>query len=237
MDQVAVSCTNLTKIFGVGEAAVQALRGVNLTIQAGEIMMLMGPSGSGKTTLISIMSGILEPTEGQCVVLGKDLHDCSQAELTAFRGQNIGFVFQAYNLIPMLSLVENVALPLLILGETYQASLERGMQLLHAVGLEGRERALPTEISGGQAQRVAIARALCHRPKIIFCDEPTSALDATTGHQVMEVFQELVNAQGSTLVVVTHDARILAFADRIAHMEDGRITDLSLGERRAALEK
>jgi putative ABC transport system ATP-binding protein len=234
---LAVQCIQLEKTFGTADATVRALRGVNLEIMAGEVMMLMGPSGSGKTTLISIMSGILHQTGGECIVLGQSLGKLSGPQLTAFRGEKIGFVFQAYNLIPMLSLEENVAMPLVILGESLSVGLARARDLLAAVGLEGRETALPTQISGGQAQRVAIARALSHRPKVIFCDEPTSALDATTGHQVMEVFQKLVSQEGATLVVVTHDARILSFADRIAHMEDGLITDLSLGERAAALEK
>jgi putative ABC transport system ATP-binding protein len=234
---LAVSCVGLTKVFGEGPAAVAALRGINLEILSGEILMLMGPSGSGKTTLISIMSGILTPTAGECVVLGKPLRGMTQAELTAFRGEHIGFVFQTYNLIPMLTLAENVALPLTIAGRPLHEALERARSLLDAVGLKDRSEAFPAQISGGQAQRVAIARALAHHPQLIFCDEPTSALDAVTGHQVMEVFQQLVQQSGSTLVVVTHDARILSFADRIAHMEDGLVTELAPGERIAALEK
>lgn len=220
-----IVCKDLGKIFGQGDSTVEALRGINLEVYSGELLMLLGPSGSGKTTLISVMSGILKPSHGECLVLGQPISSMTNDVLTTFRGSSIGFVFQAYNLVPMLTLVENVAVPLLIQQHPYESAIADAQAMLQRVGLAGREHALPAEISGGQAQRVAVARAMVHNPKVIFCDEPTSALDAETGHNVMQIFQEMAREHGVSLVVVTHDARILEFADRIVKMEDGRLVD------------
>ena len=179
---MAVKITALRKTFGEGAAAVQALRGVDLEVRPGELMMLVGPSGCGKTTLISIIAGILDQTEGECVVFGHNFRRMSQSEKTRYRGESIGFVFQAYNLIPTLTAAENVSVPLLVRGENRRKANVRAREVLQKVGFDERMmRSLPRQLSGGQQQRVAIARALVHNPKLIVCDEPTAALDHETG--------------------------------------------------------
>jgi putative ABC transport system ATP-binding protein len=221
---VAVTCRNLKKTFGEGSASVQALRQVDLEIRTGELLMLVGPSGCGKTTLISIIAGILDQSEGDCLVFDQDLKNMPAPDKTSYRGQNIGFVFQAYNLIPALTAAENVAVPLLLHRERRSRATERARELLTQVGFDARmTSSLPAQLSGGQQQRVAIARAMVHNPKLIVCDEPTSALDHDTGRHIMELLREVALQAGRTLVVVTHDARIFGFADRIAKMDDGRI--------------
>jgi putative ABC transport system ATP-binding protein len=219
----AVLCRGLTKSYGSGATAVPALRGVDIAAYPGELLMLVGPSGCGKTTLISVIAGILERDQGQCSLYGRDLQSMAEAERVAFRGRNIGFVFQAFNLIPTLTVLENVSIPLLINKAGRTAAEERAALALERVGLAGREGALPGELSGGQQQRVAIARALVHEPRLVVCDEPTSALDHRTGAQVMETLRALCSGDGRTLIIVTHDSRIFGYADRIAHMDDGRI--------------
>ncbi len=200
-----------------------ALRGVDLEIRMGELMMLVGPSGCGKTTLISVIAGILDQDAGECNVYGHDLHHMDDRARTAYRGVNIGFVFQAYNLIPTLSSAENVAVPLLINRVPRKEALARARETLKTVDLIEKADVHPQNLSGGQQQRVAIARALVHNPKLIVCDEPTSALDQHTGHHIMEIFREVAVAQDRALIIVTHDSRIFSFADRIAKMNDGVI--------------
>src|SRR5206468_10773632 len=187
------------------------------------LMMLVGPSGCGKTTLISVIAGILDRDGGECRVFGNDFSAMRQSEKTRFRGQTIGFVFQAFNLLPTLTAAENVSIPLLINGHPRRAAIARAREVLDRVGLGNRTHSLPAQMSGGQQQRVAIARALVHGPKLIVCDEPTSALDHETGHRVMDLLREVALGEGRALVIVTHDARIFGFADRIAKMDDGRI--------------
>lgn len=225
--KVAVRCEELTKTFGVGNAAVKALRGVNLEVHNGELLMLVGPSGCGKTTLISVIAGVLRRDGGACSVFDQDYNRMSEDETTSFRGVNIGFVFQAFNLIPSLTTAENVATPLIINGMKPPTAVSHAREILGEVGFDERMmRSLPTDLSGGQQQRVAIARSLVHQPRLIVCDEPTSALDGETGHKVMELMRRLGRAENRALVVVTHDSRIFEFADRIAEMEDGRITQV-----------
>ncbi|MCX7177299.1 MAG: ABC transporter ATP-binding protein [Proteobacteria bacterium] len=227
----AVACRAVAKVYGEGETTVHALRGIDLLIQPGELMMLVGPSGCGKTTLISIIAGILEKTAGDCLVFGKNLSAMTPGERAAWRRDHAGFVFQSFNLMPALTATENVAIPLLIQGRPHAEALERAAEMLNRVGLANRRDALPAQLSGGQQQRVAIGRALVHEPRLVVCDEPTSALDHETGHQVMEVLHSLATRDGHTLVVVTHDERIFEFADNIARMDDGRVTTISGGER------
>lgn len=219
----AVSLQNVTKAYGEGTSRVQALRGVDLDVRPGELLMLVGPSGCGKTTLISVVAAILDHDEGDIVVFDRNLKTMSAAEKTRFRGANIGFVFQAYNLIPTLSVAENVAIPLLILGSRRAEALARAGAVLEAVGLGDKLGAYPSALSGGQQQRVAIARALVNNPRLIVCDEPTSALDADTGRLVMDVLRKNALSEDRALIIVTHDNRIFSFADRIARMNDGRI--------------
>jgi putative ABC transport system ATP-binding protein len=186
-------------------------------------MMLVGPSGCGKTTLISVVAGILDHDGGQCIVFGQNFLEMAQKERTQYRGRHIGFVFQAFNLIPPLTAAENVAVPLMINGTTRRDALRKAGKLLERVEMGNRTGSLPAELSGGQQQRVAIARAMVHNPRLIVCDEPTSALDHETGHHVMEILRSIAMTDGRSLIIVTHDARIFGFADRIAKMDDGHI--------------
>ena len=232
--QTAISCRGVTKTYGQGHTAVQALRGVDLEIPTGELLMLAGPSGCGKTTLISVLSGLLQRDAGECSVLDHDYRQMARKETTLFRGRNIGFVFQTFNLIPALSAAENAATPLLINGMKRPAALELASGVLQKVGFDERMmQSLPADLSGGQQQRVAIARAMVHDPRIIVCDEPTSALDSENGHMVMTMMRQFLLGKDRVLVVVTHDARIFEFADSIARMEDGRITRIERPPYRA----
>jgi putative ABC transport system ATP-binding protein len=220
---MAVYCKGVTKTYITGSTKVLALRGIDLDVRVGELLMLVGPSGCGKTTLISVIAGILDHDEGECLVFQQNVRAMGQTQKTRYRGANIGFVFQAYNLIPTLSVMENVAVPLLILGRNRAEAHSRAKEVLVRVGLEDKLVVLPADLSGGQQQRVAIARALVHSPKLIVCDEPTSALDADTGRLVMEILRQTALSADRSLIIVTHDSRIFNFADRIARMDDGRI--------------
>jgi len=223
---VAIHCKGVTKVYGSGDAEVKALRGVDLDVYTNELMMLVGPSGSGKTTLISVIAGILDHNAGDCIVFGQDFMHMSDRQRTKYRGKNIGFVFQAFNLLPTLNAAENVAVPLLINGVPRPKALAQAKEMLDRVGLGARWKSLPSQLSGGQQQRVAIARAIVHDPKIVVCDEPTSALDHETGHKIMEILREVAIHEGRSLVIVTHDARIFEFGDRIAKMDDGMILEI-----------
>ena len=232
--QRVVRCRGLSKHYGSGDASVAALRGVDLDVHAGELLMLMGPSGCGKTTLVSIISAILDQDGGSCEVLGHDLQGMDADARARFRGDNIGFVFQAFNLLPALSALDNVAVPLLLQRCPRADAERRARGLLKSVGLGQRVDALPSKLSGGQQQRVAIGRALVHAPALIVCDEPTSNLDASAGREMMALLRDVACAPQRALVVVTHDERILDFADRIARMEDGRIVEVGAGRRQGA---
>ena len=224
--RTAVHARGVTKVFGKNQNAVHALRGADLEVPYGELVMLVGPSGCGKTTLISILAGILDRSDGSCEVLGVDPQHLRQGARTRWRGENIGFVFQQFNLIPALTAVENVAVPLLLLGHSRHKAIAAAEAQLDRVGLADKRRQRPTQLSGGQQQRVAIARALVHEPKFVVCDEPTSALDADNGQIVMSLFADIAVQGERALVVVTHDARIFHFADRIVRMDDGAVTDV-----------
>jgi len=225
----AVHCRGVTKDFGAGDSLTRALRGVDLDVPYGELLMLVGPSGCGKTTLVSIVAGTLEPTAGVVNVLGHDLAAMSNGRKVRFRRDNVGFVFQAYNLLPALTAAENAAVPLLIAGWKRKAAVEAACDVLDHLGLGDRLTNLPSELSGGQQQRVAIARALVHEPRLLVCDEPTSALDAENGRITMELIQKIAVQPDRVVIVVTHDTRVYSFADRIASMEDGRIDSVSVG--------
>jgi len=220
---IAVRCRSVTKRYGQGASQVTALRGIDLDVKTDELLMLVGPSGCGKTTLISVVAGILDQNEGECAVFGNDFKHMSQSAKTRKRGELIGFVFQSFNLLPTLSATENVSIPLLLNGVRRGEAMDRANAMLERVGLADRVRSVPSQMSGGQQQRVAIARALVHQPRLIVCDEPTSALDHETGHHVMELLREVALGENRALVIVTHDARIFSFADRIAKMDDGHI--------------
>lgn len=219
-----VLCRNLRKVYAADAQPVHALRGVDLNVERGELLMLVGPSGCGKTTLISVIAGILEPTEGDCQVLGRNWRQLGARERAAVRARSVGFVFQQYQLIPTLTIQQNVCVPLLLGGKSMKHAVRRAAEVLDAVGLGDRLTVLPPSLSGGQQQRVAIARAVAHEPELIVCDEPTSALDHETGQSILRMLKQLVSGGGRTLIVVTHDARIFEYADRIAEMDDGHIT-------------
>lgn len=218
-----VNCRGLTKGFGSGPTAVRALRGIDLDVRSGEILMIMGPSGCGKTTLLSVISTLLDPDSGTCEVLGQDLARMTPLERSRFRCATVGFVFQRFNLLPGVSILDNVTVPLLIGGHARKDAESRSFRILDELGLRDRTSASPNELSGGQQQRVAIARALVHNPKLIVCDEPTSALDQTTGQMVMETLRDRARQTDRAVIVVTHDTRIMTYADRIAQMDDGAL--------------
>ena len=223
MSSVIASCKDIVKTFNAGEAEVKALQGITLDVYENELLMLVGPSGCGKTTFVSVLSGLLSFESGVCELMGEDISAMDDDTLTAFRGKSIGFVFQAFNLLPSLSAIENVALPLTVQKKTRAEALKRSKEMLEAVGLGGKEYVKPSGLSGGEQQRVAIARALVHNPKFIICDEPTSSLDHKSGQVVMELLRKIIKEKGASMIVVTHDNRIYKYADRIVHMEDGKI--------------
>ncbi len=229
--ELAVHCRGLTKTYGAGEASVTALRGLDIDVRHGELLMIVGPSGCGKTTLISIIAAILDQDSGRCEVIGHDLQRMDHGERARFRGSSIGFVFQVFNLLPALTAIENVAVPLLISGVSWKLAESRAREVLQLVGLGHRLGALPAQLSGGQQQRVAIARALVHDPKLIVCDEPTSSLDHETGHAMMATMRAVAKSPDRAVIVVTHDSRIFEFADRIARMDDGKIVEIISGEK------
>ena len=219
---VALSCQGLWKVYEMGDEKVQAVRGIDLEISSGEMVAIMGPSGCGKTTLLNILSGIDEPSAGQVMISGKPLFGISDDERTDLRGREMGFIFQKFHLLDVMSAVENVEIPLLLMGLNPDEARVKANDALSKVGLEDRFDHRPAELSGGQQQRVSIARALVHNPSVILCDEPTGNLDSTTSSQVMDLLSEL-NESGSTLVIVTHDNSIAERCSRVIRILDGRI--------------
>jgi putative ABC transport system ATP-binding protein len=219
----AVVCRDVSKEFGSGDTRTWALRGVDLEVYSGQMTLLIGPSGCGKTTLISIIAGLLNPTSGDVTVLGHQLNQMRNGDLVRFRGQEIGFVFQQYNLLPALTAAENAAVPLLIAGWQRARAVEKAKDMLDEMGMGNRVNAYPTQLSGGQQQRVAIARSLVHEPRLLVCDEPTAALDAHSGQTVMELLRKVAVQPGRAVIVVTHDSRVFGFGDRTVAMSDGRI--------------
>ena len=223
-----VSAVSLTRRYGEGEAAVDALKGVSLDVQPGQLVAVMGPSGSGKSTLMHLLAALDKPTSGTVAIAGQDVGSLSDGKVTLLRRKHIGFVFQFFNLLPMLSAEENVLLPLSIAGE--KPDPEFFADLMNRVGLTDRKHHRPSELSGGQQQRVAIARALVARPTVVFADEPTGNLDSKTGAEIMGLFERLHKA-GNTIVLVTHEPDVAAFAYRTIHIRDGQVENVV---RRAA---
>lgn len=220
---LAVSCKNIKKTYVSGTTRVEALRGIDLEVHMGQLLMLVGPSGSGKTTLISVIAGVLTQDEGECLVFGENLNAMTNGEKTAYRGENIGFVFQMFNLVPMLTSKENIAIPLILNGASAAEAEAKAEELLTQLGMGEKANTSPQELSGGQQQRVAIARSIIHLPKLIVCDEPTAYLDHETGKKAMELLKSTALSENRALIVVTHDPRIFEFADQIVKIEDGRI--------------
>jgi putative ABC transport system ATP-binding protein len=228
-----LQAARLTKTYSQGEAATRALDEVTLDLYAGELALLVGPSGSGKTTLLSIMGCILRPTSGSLRVLGDEVTRRAERDLPAIRRDRIGFIFQAFNLFPTLTALQNVALALDLKGTSGRAARDKAAMLLDQVGLTAKLDAYPADLSGGQKQRVAIARALAGDPPIILADEPTAALDSQSGRVVMDLLQRLARQRGRAVAIVTHDNRMWGYGDRLVKMEDGRVV---ADERQAALE-
>ncbi|HET7138207.1 MAG TPA: ABC transporter ATP-binding protein [Gaiellaceae bacterium] len=218
-----VRATDLVRRYGEGEAAVDALRGVSLDVHPGELVAVMGPSGSGKSTLMHLLAALDKPTSGTVAIAGQEVGSLSDKQVTLLRRDHIGFVFQFFNLLPMLSAEENVKLPLSIAGE--KPDREFFEDLLKRVGLADRRTHRPAELSGGQQQRVAIARALVSRPSVIFADEPTGNLDSTTGHEILQLLRASTKDLGQTMVMVTHDANAAEIADRVLFLADGLIVE------------
>lgn len=219
----AVQLIDVHRQFRSGTSTVRALDGITLTLPTGSFTAVMGPSGSGKSTLLNCAAGLATPTSGRVVVGSHDITTLSADELTRFRREHVGFIFQAYNLVPHLSVADNVALPVMLSGGSTDPVWQG--ELLDAVGLGGFDHRRPGELSGGQAQRVAIARALITRPTVVFADEPTGALDSRTGAQVLETLRSTARQLGRTVVLVTHDPQVAAAADRVVFLSDGRIVD------------
>jgi putative ABC transport system ATP-binding protein len=220
-----ISATNLTKVYGTGEAAVTALDHVSLKVDAGEFVAIMGPSGCGKSTLLHLLGGLDRPTEGSVEIDGKDLTKLPDQQLAELRRRRIGFIFQFYNLIPVLDAAENACLPLLLDGMRPAEANGQGVEWLRKVGLDKREKHRPNELSGGQQQRVAIARALVADPALVLADEPTGNLDTKSSDEIAALLKKVSGEWGRAVVMVTHDPRIAAYADRIVFLKDGTVVD------------
>ena len=222
--EVGVRCRGVSKEFGDGETRILVLHEIDVDVLTSELTLLVGPSGCGKTTLISIVAGLLDPTEGEVELFGELQSKLRGRRLVDFRAANVGFVFQQYNLLPALTAAENVSVPLLIQGWPRAKALFHAHEVLEQVGLADKFNSLPSQLSGGQQQRVAIARALVHGPRLLVCDEPTAALDAHSGRTVMELLKRVAVEPGRSVIVVTHDSRVLEYGDRTIEMADGRVT-------------
>jgi putative ABC transport system ATP-binding protein len=242
MTMSIITTQNLTKTFGSGAAAVTALNRVNLSVNAGEFVAIMGPSGCGKSTLLHLIGGLDRPSEGKVIIEGTSLTEMDDDRLTELRRRKIGFVFQFFNLIPVLNAVENAALPVTLDGVKPAEAQKKAREWLARFGLADRLSSRPDQLSGGQQQRVAIARALAAEPALILADEPTGNLDTRSGDEIASLLRDVAKKYGRTVIMVTHDPRIAAYADRIVFLKDGKVVDETLLERRnsgsaAAVEK
>ena len=233
MQEFIVEATEIHKTYDTGLVRVDALRGVDLRVRRGEMVAIMGPSGCGKTTLLNCLSGLDEIDSGEVLVDGTVLHDLPDDERSDYRARSMGFVFQLYNLLPVLSAVENVEMPLLLSGVNTTEARRRSMEMLDLMGLSDRARHLPAELSGGQRQRVTIARALVNQPSIVWADEPTGDLDSETAGEIIDLMCQLNQVNGQSFVLVTHAIEVGSRAHRIVRMRDGLIVDSGLGDARA----
>lgn len=220
---VALETRSLTKTYTTGEVTIRAVDDVSISVNHGEFVALVGPSGSGKTTMLALLAGLLNPDEGEIYIDGQNMSIMRDAVRTKFRGEKIGFVFQASNLLPYLTAQENVDLMLKLTGQFTRENKEQGKKLLTRLGLGGRLKNLPSELSGGQQQRVAIARALIHKPAVVLADEPTASLDTERAYQVVRTFANLVHEQHRAGIMVTHDLRMVKYVDRVIQMFDGKV--------------
>ena len=220
---IALEGRGIGKVFGRGDLATRALHPTDVEIRRGEVLVIMGPSGSGKTTLLSILGLVLSPTEGEVLVAGRSVAKATADQMAILRRDGLGFVFQQFNLLPSLSALENAAVPLLLSGTRRAERVSRAMRALELVGMADKRSASPRELSGGQQQRVAIARALVNNAPVLLCDEPTASIDGNTGRGILETLRELAHRGDRAVVIVTHDERVLAIADRLVHVIDGRL--------------
>ena len=218
----ALECQGLWKLYEMGEEKIQAVRGINLSIEQGDMIAIMGPSGCGKTTLLNVLSGIDEPSAGQVLIAGNPLFGISDDERTNIRAKEMGFIFQKFHLLDVMTAIENVEVPLLLMGNSPANAREIATRALEKVGLVDRSKHRPSELSGGQQQRVSIARAIVHSPSVILCDEPTGNLDSETSNQVMSLLEE-INQSGTTVVIVTHDEEVAERCNRTIRLRDGII--------------
>ena len=226
---------HLSKVYGQGENQVRAVDDISFTVEKGEFLAIIGPSGSGKSTLLHILGGVDRPTSGKVFVDGQDVYAQNEDQLAIFRRRQVGLIYQFYNLIPVLNVVENMTLPVLMDGR--QVNQERLEELLDVLGLRGREKYLPNQLSGGQQQRVSIARALAKNPKLLLCDEPTGALDYKTGKQVLGLLQETCRKTGRTVIVITHNTALTAMADRVIQVRSGQIVSNKVNEHPVPVEE
>ncbi|MDP9313195.1 MAG: ABC transporter ATP-binding protein [Chloroflexota bacterium] len=229
-----ISARKLARRYAMGKEAVMALNGVDLEIQRGEFVALIGPSGSGKSTLLNLIGGLDRPTSGEIWIEDLELGKATDKRLVHYRRDRIGFIFQSFNLLPTRSAAENVEVPLMLAGVGRRQRRERALQLLAQVGLAKRAGHKPNELSGGEMQRVAVARALANQPALLLADEPTGNLDSKTGKEILNLLRDTIQAQGLTMVLVTHDLNVASYADRIVHMLDGRVAQIETADERAA---
>jgi len=223
---IVVECINLRKSYILGEVRVDALRGINMKINRGEMVSIMGPSGCGKTTLLNIIGSLDNPSSGQVLLERNDISRASEQELTEIRRKSVGFIFQFYNLLPVLTALENVELPMLIAGIPKDERVKRANELLEKVDLLKRKDHKPDELSGGERQRVAIARALSNRPTILLADEPTGDLDTESGLSILNLLKDVNKTENQTLILVTHDSNIAKQANRVFHIKDGMVSSI-----------
>ncbi len=227
MDEAVIRLENVTKDYPMGEVIVHALRGIDLEIASGEFIVLLGPSGSGKTTTLNLMGGLDKPTSGRVIVQGEDITRYKDKDLTRYRRENVGFVFQFFNLIPTLTAWENVAFALALLDGNTRSLEKKAQELLEMVGLSDRADHFPSQLSGGEQQRIAIARSLANRPPLMLCDEPTGNLDVETGRSVLQVMRDLNRQERTTMVLVTHNTAIAPMADRVVWLHSGTIKEIA----------
>ena len=230
-ENTLIDVRNVKKVYHVGTVDVHALRGVDLQIATGDICSIIGRSGSGKSTMLNVLAGLEQVSGGEIVIAGKHLERMTQGELILFRQKRVGFIFQSFNLMPYYTALENVALPLSFSGVPLAQRTKRAKQMLDVVGLSTHMKHKPSELSGGQQQRVGIARALVTNPSIVFADEPTGNLDSNTSDEVMQVIINIMREQKKTLVMVTHDPHIAEYGDKVVHLLDGRITDITINAK------
>ncbi len=236
MGKNIIRIKNVKKLYRMGTEVITAVNGISLNVQQGEVCCLFGKSGSGKSTLLNLMAGLEKPTKGEIIIHNKHIERMNENQLAAFRQQYIGFVFQSYNLLPTLTALENVTLPLIFRGVSVKERTERAKEMLKAVGLEGRTHHKPGEMSGGQQQRVSIARAFINNPQVVFADEPTGNLDTKTTYEMMDLITGLASKYKQTLVIVTHDWELSEYADRIVVMMDGKIEKIEKIEQKKMLQ-